>query len=311
VHRTLIFVLCLVASVTSGCDGDRVDRRFDTHVADPTYAADGPRVLFDEAHRNWHSARGSYRPFVELLESDGYRVARSQQLVDAELLSTCDILAIVTAVGANDANDDDAFSTAECDAIERWVSGGGGLLLVTDHYPSGDAVESLAARFGVQLSKGQVEDPQHFDADFESTHLIFSRVNGGLAAHPICDGKSADEALQRVLSFTGQAVFAPATGIGFLQLSATALARPAKAQVERRGDDVIVRVEYGDPESAAGWAQGVALEHGDGRVVVLGEAAMLSARLREGDARPIGMNTPGYDNRQLALNLMHWLSRAI
>jgi len=26
---------------------------------------------------------------------------------------------------------------------------------------------------------------------------------------------------------------------------------------------------------------------------------------------PVGMNVPGYDNRQLALNIMHWLSRLL
>jgi hypothetical protein len=63
--------------------------------------------------------------------------------------------------------------------------------------------------------------------------------------------------------------------------------------------------------SAKGRAQGVALRLGKGRVVVLGEAAMLSAQLglEQGKAdRPFGMNFPGTDNRQLALNVMHWLS---
>ena len=53
------------------------------------------------------------------------------------------------------------------------------------------------------------------------------------------------------------------------------------------------------------------MEFGRGRVVVLGEAAMLTARLHRFDGRPIGMNTPGYDNRQLALNIMHWLTRLL
>ena len=52
--------------------------------------------------------------------------------------------------------------------------------------------------------------------------------------------------------------------------------------------------------------QGLALTFGKGRVVVMGEAAELSAQLI-GTER-FGMNTPGLDNRQLALNIMHWLS---
>ena len=60
-----------------------------------------------------------------------------------------------------------------------------------------------------------------------------------------------------------------------------------------------------------GWSQGLALELGKGSVVVLGEAAMLTARFSGYDGRRIGMNTPGYDNRQLALNIMRWLTRAL
>jgi hypothetical protein len=71
-----------------------------------------------------------------------------------------------------------------------------------------------------------------------------------------------------------------------------------------------VLVDYVGTTSARGRAQGIALESGQGRVVVLGEAGMLSAQ-RDRRGQPVGMNFPGYDNRQLALNILHWLSRLI
>jgi hypothetical protein len=43
-------------------------------------------------------------------------------------------------------------------------------------------------------------------------------------------------------------------------------------------------------------------------VVVLGDAAMLSAELSGSDNQPLGINVPEIDNRQLTLNIMHWLS---
>jgi hypothetical protein len=52
------------------------------------------------------------------------------------------------------------------------------------------------------------------------------------------------------------------------------------------------------------------LQFGKGRVVVLGEAAMLTAQLTRDD-KPFGMQVAGIDNRQLALNIMHWLSRLL
>jgi hypothetical protein len=36
---------------------------------------------------------------------------------------------------------------------------------------------------------------------------------------------------------------------------------------------------------------------------------MLTAQVRERE--PFGMNSPENDNRQLALNIMHWLSHAL
>jgi hypothetical protein len=63
---------------------------------------------------------------------------------------------------------------------------------------------------------------------------------------------------------------------------------------------------------AAGRAQGAALEFGKGRVVVLGEAAQLSTQVaRESGDFKMGMNVPGIDNRQMALNILPWLSRAL
>ena len=55
---------------------------------------------------------------------------------------------------------------------------------------------------------------------------------------------------------------------------------------------------------------------GAGRIVVLGEAALLSAQIiRYTDPKPhdakIGMNTSGNDDRQFALNILHWLSRLL
>ena len=50
-------------------------------------------------------------------------------------------------------------------------------------------------------------------------------------------------------------------------------------------------------------------------MVVLGEAGMLTAQVvRFPDGRPpraMGLNTPGHDDQQFALNLLHWLSRLL
>ncbi len=277
----------------------------------PAYTIDGPHVTFDEGHNNWHKARGTYRPFVELIESDGYRVTRSLSAIDPQALREQAILVIVTATGTNERNDDPAFADAECTAIRDWVQQGGGLLLITDHYPMGHAAESLGRMFGVEMSKGVVEDSVHWDHSFEETHIVFTRENGGLGEHPILEGANPSERVARVLTFTGQALAAGPPAVPLLRLSATAVARRAEPVVERDGGDVKVNVSYGEASPAEGMSQGLALQLGEGRVVVLGEAAMLTALLRKGDGKSIGMGVPGYDNRQLALNIMHWLSKKL
>ena len=52
---------------------------------------------------------------------------------------------------------------------------------------------------------------------------------------------------------------------------------------------------------------------GKGRIAVFGEAAMFSAQVTtlNGQSMKMGMNVPGNDDRQFALNVMHWLARLI
>jgi hypothetical protein len=287
------------------------DPSFDARVVEPAYAGARPRVLFDEAHRNHHAAGGRYRPFADLIRNDGYEVESLRDPITAERLAGASVLAVVCPRGANDTNDAPAFTDAETQIVDRWVRAGGSLLLVTDHWPFGPAAESLARRFGVEMGKGLVQDPGHFDPGLEESHLVFSRDDGLLADHPITRGRRPGEQVRRVLTFTGQSLGCPAGGVALLKLGETAVDRPPSApRVERVGGDVRVSMDYGDPVPAGGRAQGVALEAGRGRVVVLGESAMLSAQ-RDRRGSPVGMNYPGYDNRQLALNIMHWLSRLL
>ena len=55
------------------------DPEFNASVANPAYNKNGPRVLFDEAHHNFHTTEGRYKPFVDLLLNDGYRIVRNRE----------------------------------------------------------------------------------------------------------------------------------------------------------------------------------------------------------------------------------------
>ena len=58
-----------------------------------------------------------------------------------------------------------------------------------------------------------------------------------------------------------------------------------------------------------GWLAGGALEFGEGRVVILGDAGMCSARLPGDDGTPLGMNNPlAPENPRFCLNTVRWLT---
>jgi hypothetical protein len=279
----------------------------------PAYAIKHPRIAFDEAHANRHTARGTYEPFVDLAEQDGYDVERVRRRFTSEVLSGYTVLMIVGARGGVDDPAGDAFDADECAAIEAWVRQGGGLLLVTDTYPYGSAVASLARRFGVRSSLGMTFDEMEFDREFgDSSELAYSRDNWLLRRHPVTEGRWSGDRVERVVTFTGQSVQGPEGSTLFLRHSPTAVwrdVRPstAEASVVATGKGEVA-LQLGGEHSAKDWGQGVALEHGSGRVVVLGEATMLTALLDGPDK--IGMNRRGNDNRKLALNILHWLSGA-
>ena len=84
-----------------GGGGQQSDPTFDTKVARPSYRTEHPRVLFDEAHHNFHTTDGRYKPFAELIANDGFKVTPNKQKFTKDLLSKGDILIIANALGAD------------------------------------------------------------------------------------------------------------------------------------------------------------------------------------------------------------------
>lgn len=275
------------------------DPNFDARVAKPAYIKNGPKVLFDEAHNNFHTASGRYKPFADLITNDGYQVTPNKQKFSRETLTGFRILLISNALGnqrmgAAEASNP-AFTNEECDAVRDWVKAGGALLLIADHAPMGAANQILAQRFGVDMSKMFTIDGQNYEKKSENPgFIVYSRESGRLADHPVTRGRNDSERVNKIIAFTGQSLKGPADSVAFMKLSDT-------AEDRMPGPD-------SKPVSAAGRAQGIALKLGKGRVIVLGEAAMLSAQITGPNKMPFGMNVPGIDNRQLALNIVHWLS---
>lgn len=281
------------------------DHGWDIVLHSITYQDSHPRIVIDRAHHNAHTARGKYRPFAELLRMDGCRVKNGTRHFSAGSLKHTDVLVVVNASGggqmnifginlpgSDDRRDEPAFSSSEIAAVQTWVAQGGSLLLIADHAPYGEAAAPLADAFGVHMHKGFTEIPNE-----KSDPMEFSVANGRLPNHPIVEGTDSTTRVARVFTFTGQSLDGPAGATVLLSLPKNAIEympAPGEGHVEMT-------------EEKAGAAQGLAFNYGKGRVVVLGEAAMLTAQVYRGDH--FGMNTPGCDNQQFALNIVHWLTR--
>ena len=282
------------------------DVNFNPNVARPAYTNKHPKVLFDEAHNNTETVSGHYKPFAELITNDGYTVTRNARSFTRSGLKGYDVLVIVNASGPQSQRASSAFTEEECLAVRDWVNSGGGLLLVADHLPFSSAMSVLSAKFEVDYTKGYTIDSSKYNRENEDqSELVFSRDEGLVVDHPITRGRDATERINRVFTFTGTSLKGPASGVQFLKLSDSALdvIPPPEANPVSSGAAPLDHKQV----SAAGRAQGLALISGKGRVVAIGEAAMLTAQVTPRGYR-YGMNVAGTDNRQLVLNIVHWLS---
>ena len=278
------------------------DSTFLPVMAAPTHApGEGPVVLIDEAHWNFHTASGRYLPFTRMLERDGYRVRPNRVPFAPGSLADARVLVIANALP----NTGDwvlptrpAFTSAEVRAVRDWVRAGGSLWLIADHMPFPGAAVDLAQAFGIEFINGFA-----LDSLGRAGVAVFRRSDGSLAAHVVLDGRGVADRVDSVMTFTGQGFRLKSGGEPLLRLDGRfTIWLPARAW------------DFGKDTrrmSGKGLLQGALLEPGRGRVAVFGEAAMFSAQLGGPQRSPMGINFPGAEqNGRFALNLLRWLTAA-
>jgi hypothetical protein len=292
------------------------DPAFHPTVAEPEFVSRHPRILFDEAHHNFHTLDGRYQAFGELMRADGFTTAPNRKPFSAESLAGADILVIANALGDDPATGTDstvalsAFTADEIEVVYDWVSAGGALLLIADHAPFGSAAASLGERFGVNMSRGYTVDSLQAAGSGSPTIIQFTRQAETLGDHPIMVGRNERERINKVVAFTGQSLLGPAVSTPLMILSADAFDIPRRLSEIEGGRDAMMRVAV----PARGRSMAVAMQLGKGRVVIQGEAAMLSAQVVEQPGQEpyrFGMNQAGLDNQQFALNEMRWLAGSL
>lgn len=296
----VLFSIFLLMMGMNGYSQQGADLNFHYEVKNPAYENEqGPVIILDEAHENFHKLQERYQPFARVLRADGFLLKSGKQTITADYLAGCDIFVISDPMNSKKKS---AYSGAEIIALKKWVESGGSLCLITDHNPDPPAIAALAAAFGIEVNDGFVfnESP-----GADQGPIYFKRDDGTLQDHAIVDGRKGHrEEITEIVSFTGCAFkagedFSPLMILGPDKISYMPK-NPAK--INRRTPKLNVE----------GWLQGGTMELGKGRLAFFAEAGMFTAQTIGPQRIKFGMNSPlAPQNAQFLLNVFHWLARII
>jgi len=319
--KTIFLGLFVIGSLSCSDSAQKADPDFKPKNTKISFSSENsPIVFIDEAHNNFHTANGRYKPFVQVLTSNGYTVKPSKEKFTLEYLKQADILVIANALDKNrrDYNPPygDAFEAEEVEAVKQWVSQGGSLFLVADHTPFPKIIEKLTVAFDFEFSNGHVDNVIfRIDNNTLIEHEITkgnsdsqSDVQLGMYTDPIVQGimkaASHSERIVQVKTFGGSAFQIPENAKSLLILGKGAISIMP---------DIPFQVNAETPRvSMDGWSQGAILEVEKGRVAVFAEAMMFSSQVTVKTGKKYGLVSNGAEqNEQFLLNIMHWLSKAI
>jgi hypothetical protein len=298
-----IFLLLLF--VTGITNAQQIgDPEFDPPIFNPAYQpGQGSKIYIDEAHNNFHTMDGRYKSFADLLTKDGYVVKPLKDSASIKSFEDVDILVISNALNSRNTEDwtlptPSAFNENEINIIVEWVRDGGSSFLIADHMPFPGAAQELASAFGFDMNNGFA-----FDSTGTGTQL-FIREDGTLKDNYITNGRTVQERVDSIYSFTGQAFQIPKDATPVLFLNENFISLMPDTAWNFKDDTPKI--------SVAGWSQGAVKKFGKGKVAVWGEAAMFSAQIAGEQKVKVGMNAPKAKyNYQLLLNIIHWLDNLI
>lgn len=297
--RKWIVALALALASSAAMAQQTVDTEGDLTVDHPLYAREqGPIVAIDAAHNNFHTAEGRYAPFAEVLRNDGYRVQSLTSAITPSGLAPVRVLVISNALSEENVTEwrlpaPSAFTAQEVQAVSEWVRQGGSLFLIVDHMPFPGAMGSVASAFGFEFDNS-IAVPATPGLE------LFSQANGGLLDNEIVRGDLSGAPVTEVRTFTGSSFRAPPDAVPIMRLGS--------------GWTIIFPEVWGQitpttrrrPSTSAD-LRAAALKFGKGRIVVVSEAAAFSAQATP--VGPVGFRAEhASQNKQLLLNIMHWLS---
>ena len=299
--RALVLAMAVIAAILGPVSAQQVsDDHADVSVVKPAFTKNsGPVVAIDGGHHNFHTMDGRFAPFAALIRNDGFRVTGPNAAFTPQSLRDVKVLVVSNALNAVNVErwalpTPSAFTPSEIAAVKDWVNSGGALLLIADHLPFAGAAAGLAAAFGFRFLNG-------FALQASNEPDLFTLRQGTLKSDAVTRGRSPEEAVSSVETFTGSAFQAPAQARPIIVLS-----KPYQVLMPQ------VAWEFSNTtpkRPGEGYLQGAVLVAGKGRVAVFGEAAMFSAQVQGPNRVPVGFNDPAAgQNKQFVLNVVRWLA---
>ncbi len=299
--RRLLTASLLLTIWTGRVNAQQIaDTAYMPEIQQPEYhPGEGPVIFIDEGHHNFHTKDGRYSTFASVLERDGYSVKAYKGEFKSAHLAVGRILVISNALNKINVSNwslptASAFTADEIETVKTWVENGGSLFLIADHMPMAGAARDLAAAFGFEFTNGfAMEKGSGFGSKF-------TIKDGTLAESIVTKGRNADETVNEVVTFTGQAFKTPKRATPLLIFNDRFTNKLPKKAWQFDKDTR----EHG----IKGWSQGAYMKFGNGRVVMSGEAAMFTAQLAGKNKVKVGMNSKvAKENYKLLLNIIHWL----
>lgn len=297
---TVLKSLALIMLFIVGCSNNdglpqQADPDFVPKNKSKAFSQDNAPVVFiDEAHHNFHTSTGRYKPFVQVLESAGYNVIANDSIFSLESLKGVDVLVVSNPLNAKNYMDWTppflpAFTSEEVAAVKQWVIEGGSLLLIADHTPFPKAAETLASAFGFKLYDGHVGE------------TIFKSDGKGISKHEITEVTDLYPAITQITSLGGSAFEIPESAQSLLTFT-----KPTKYLMPEKPFKITPDTKR---LQAQGWSQGAVMESGKGRVAVFGEAAMFTSQVYVPTGEVLGLTSKGAEqNERFLLSVMLWLS---
>jgi tetratricopeptide (TPR) repeat protein len=266
------------------------DSLFDVKVKEPICRNNCPVIMI---HDNGKWKGGLEQPFASLVANDGYTVRISRAALTKEFLAQINVLVLEC----------DPLTEQEVENLNNWVRAGGSLLAMTHHdqMDFDNYLNTLGVQTGeVAITADSLNGLERDGISANPIYIVFSEKKGLLGKHSIIKGRDSTETIHTVKSFGGgKSIIGPPESSVLLPLS--------KSAVDFMTLDPYIgsRIPVKTNKKRS---FGVAFEMGKGKVVVLSSALIITAELFPPDWGKIGMNNPGSDNKQFALNIVCWLT---